>query len=920
MTAPTQAQLDKHRRNLERFDDWYNNDAETPAENDGGQIDSFQKITKDLIGAAAPYANVTEAAEAAEAARDDAQLAQQAGEQARDQAQVAQQSAEAARDEAEGYAGELQSASQAMTRAEFEARAAAARDLYAGSGFIEWGKHLSSNPINTGMFASNGFENVLSIGRGQAAVGDSRSEFPVLNAYGMRLAVRNSTSGVNQGDVNYPQCNFYFPPAPNTSALLSRQDLAFIEVWVEKITGSGGSNDVYPDGNVQASTTSWNGIALSQPRPASYSAHGQWEVNAGTPVAGYGAVWDSLTADQQAEFIRDPDNNIFVDEGELYQTRYRIRVAPGQQEEFEFFDVHTASLAYAVDLRVRAQGKADAVGDDTVTGTSGPYYAFAPEKLGLWEPDTQAQALSDGEGPFAIPIALVQRRNQGAYHPTYNAEGCAKLLNLDGTTDAFWYDTDRTINSTQDCFDFATGGDIASGISGRADGLYYDQIASRDVLDLRMSAHRVEDMDRLQEREFQRLVAGEQRGWEPSSRIIYSQAVSSVTRASNAPAGFKLRLTDSEDSLGVVRDEWNPDPVFLTDVGENGGLPIGFAIDSAGTPFAVTTLRQTASDYELQIHFRHGSNPAVFDVSGSVHLVFFGRSSSQSATLTQCDIIGDPANYPAEWATDGVAGQPLLVDPNDFSVSQLPADVAIAAAGDPVQERRAFLLSRVNAKSTPQLVLKWDGVQYHVIGTGNAGTPNGAYLQAGFADSNSMIIYGDWTNQTNVKDTDVFMVFYETAASGLETAPRGDVIRPGEVFATANAGEDYGVGLINHLVGRIGVSSGATSVATVGPPSGYVLNADAKFIEGDAYPLSHGPLPLDSIGPGAKFAPHLSAVNNRLALYLHFQELLHDGVDYGDSGEIEPYSDVRVVTDDNGAAVLTGVKRLPLNHFILDGE
>ena len=61
-------------------------------------------------------------------------------------------------------------------------------------------------------------------------------------------------------------------------------------------------------------------------------------------------------------------------------------------------------------------------------------------------------------------------------------------------------------------------------------------------------------------------------------------------------------------------------------------------------------------------------------------------------------------------------------------------------------------------------------------------------------------------------------------------------------------------------------------------------------------------------------------MTNRLALYLHFQELLHDGVDYGDSGEIEPYSDVRVVTDDNGAAVLTGVKRLPLNHFILDGE
>jgi hypothetical protein len=60
---------------------------------------------------------------------------------------------------------------------------------------------------------------------------------------------------------------------------------------------------------------------------------------------------------------------------------------------------------------------------------------------------------------YALPLAAVFRRNTGVYDPAINPLGCAAAG--------------------------PSGGSIASGISGRPDGFFYDQIDSSDILSLR---------------------------------------------------------------------------------------------------------------------------------------------------------------------------------------------------------------------------------------------------------------------------------------------------------------------------------------------------------------------------------------------------------------------------------------------------
>jgi len=141
-----------------------------------------------------------------------------------------------------------------------------------------------------------------------------------------------------------------------------------------------------------------------------------------------------------------------------------------------------------------------------------------------------------------IPISLVQRRNVGIWHETFNTEGCARVY-VDGAAIMSYLAPEGTITSMADCFDhdliatvditdptnasrlsslddgtdngdtYKITGTIASRVSGRPDGLYADEINERDVEDLRMSAHK-RNYDELREEFARKAVAGEIRGKE----------------------------------------------------------------------------------------------------------------------------------------------------------------------------------------------------------------------------------------------------------------------------------------------------------------------------------------------------------------------------------------------------------------------
>ena len=131
--------------------------------------------------------------------------------------------------------------------------------------------------------------------------------------------------------------------------------------------------------------------------------------------------------------------------------------------------------------------------------------------------------------------------NQGIYHPTFNPNG-SKLAN----DNKKWYETTVSLSSISDCFD-ASKALTASGYIGttsaRPDGLFYDQIHEGDIIDLRMNSAKVEDYNRLIDREFNKLVAGTYRGTSKEPRVTTLTQLRDTTTAAayiTIPTGYTV--------------------------------------------------------------------------------------------------------------------------------------------------------------------------------------------------------------------------------------------------------------------------------------------------------------------------------------------------------------------------------------------
>ncbi len=223
---------------------------------------------------------------------------------------------------------------QAMTKAEFFALAEQRKRESAGSGFAEWGKTLLQSNyqrVSDGLYSYILTPNQLLLGAGSNinTEGVSRTYEGISNISGVQSNLRfiNTSSSVTFNKIN-------FPPAPDgldkadgtgrfadlaaaivaggndlSASVLSRQDLVFLESWHEKISDK---DVVYPLGNVQYGASTWESIGLSNTvESQGYSAFGEWDSN----TKGYGVVWSTLTDEQKAELLQDPENNIYSADG-----------------------------------------------------------------------------------------------------------------------------------------------------------------------------------------------------------------------------------------------------------------------------------------------------------------------------------------------------------------------------------------------------------------------------------------------------------------------------------------------------------------------------------------------------------------------------------------------------------------------------
>ena len=665
---------------------------------------------------------------------------------------------------------------------------------------------------------------------------------------------------------------------------ISRSDLSFLESWHEDISEK---NIVYPLGNVQylgGNTEGLTGIANGAFTGfETYSLFGNWQ--APSTLIGKGYVWSSLTEAQKRAFIANPDNNCYLDGDKVIQVRYRVRVVQGLGDSWGItsFSQENTIYQYSSSWVVNPQGKSintTGLGSSTNGVFSGTGHVFTASnivQIGAKQAyDSVGVATTKAyEGKcFALPIALASRRNQGMYHNVYNPNG-TKLASdgLDCLT------TTVSFNSISDCFDpikLLTESGYIGTVSGRPDGLFYDQVHEGDILDVRNSSKKVFDKSMLISREFNKLIDGTYRGKEGEWEVKYY---------------FDLNIT------AIAASTWQ------------GFTSYKFAV-TPPVKYAFGTYNAINTDYKA--YYINGSsiteiyaiqpdgyffigNPTI----SSGYVVIAKKSTrTKSNTLLHCDIIGNPTNYPTAWKQSGVFGTPLIVAEDGTSL--LPNGTL-----------DTFKLSR-KANATPLLCLR----------STNNGTTWSSFTPTFSTTTNAITL-------TDEPAANLVMVYYKTHTSMAVPVVNSEVLAIGDIIGANGYVTTNGLASVaNSLIGKTMTSS--TVDATYGywttmkfsqSPS---IDSSTKLLANSARDNYYGKHPniylYGNASPACKVFPYLTRLNGKAYLNLVFKEMKYNGTSWGDDSKFNIVDNVSTTTDLNAQTVLIGQKTVELPYFIAGDE
>ena len=700
---------------------------------------------------------------------------------------------------------------------------------------------------------------------------------------------------------------------------ISRSDLVFLESWHEDVSEK---DFVYPLGNVQylGGVTDGMGAIVSGAFSGSstYSLFGNWQASGA--LVGKGYVWSTMTDAQKKSYVSNPENNCYLDGDKVIQVRYRMRVVAGWGDSWGGVDPMNPAgftkLAYDSsngNIRVLVQGKQvsripEIVYDSTGVYNSSTYFGYAMTDATKLEKSvisygtfsvtniTNSSSTSYGYESkcFALPLALVHRRNSGIAHSVFNSNG-SKLA-----SDSLpWYSTTVSFTSIADCFDstkLLTASGYIGTTSGRPDGLFYDQVHEGDITDLRMNSAKVEDYNRLISREFNKLVAGTYRGAEGEWGI--------TNKTTSQLGGYVGGVTLVTGTNRIYRSSLQAFGLSLTDID---------ALLNSGRASLIVNNNIYKLTYNTSTEC---SASAVIDTSG---LIAVGTSSgwttyngfivlsggnyqstrTKSNTLTHTDIIGSPVNYPIAWKQSGVSGVPLVVA--EDGTSMLPTGALTT-----------FKLSR-KANAAPLKVLK--------------STDSGVTWTA-------LTVTTDYTFSTTTNvltmvvapaTTDLIMVTYQTHTNMAVSGVNAEVLVVGDVFVSNSQYTTTGNTLINSLLGKIPVGTTAPVSIFNGKCTGYKFYStptEKLDIVAENKP-AHTTIPnLGTVAsPTVKAFPYLTRTNGKARLQLVFKEMKHNGTTWGDhDNTFNIVDNVSTTTDGNGATVLIGQKYAELPYFIGGGE
>lgn len=652
---------------------------------------------------------------------------------------------------------------------------------------------------------------------------------------------------------------------------ISRSDLVFLESWHEDVSEK---DFVYPLGNVQyLGTTGDSGtpVAGAFVGSGTYSLFGNWQASG--VLIGKGYVWSSLTEAQKRAFLANPENNCYLDGDKVIQVRYRVRVVQAEDTK----------TMYIATVQGKATSQSSTLYTTPLFTDYGAYY--------------NTSASYSYASSYAIPIALVHRRNQGAYHPVYNPNGANKLTDVGNTGGRFWYDSSAIQGTTlsQMFTKYNVGGvlssseigSIASAESGRPDGLFYDQVHEGDILDLRNSSKKVEDYNRLISREFNKLVTGTYRGQEGEWEVLTKSNVTLTY-------GDYFSSSNTNNYLLTPRNLFPTLPLNIKLYGifiliVKSGYYAGKVIKAESLFVDSNYFQIGKSPYPVR--FTDGSIVPI--LTGSTVDIVFARKTTRtkSNTLLHCDIIGNPTNYHASWKQSGVFGTPLIVAEDGTSL--LP-DGAIDT----------FKLSR-KANATPLLCLR--------------STNNGATWTS-FTPT-----FSTTTNAITLTDeptANLVMVYYQTHTSMAVPTNNSEILSFGYITAINYNDKMQGGDLVNTLIGKTPVGVSAPTLLSK-PLKTTSMNPSLKRFDssyGFDAPTHETISFYDANTPAVKILPYITGTNGKAYLNLVFKEMRYNGTSWGDDNKFNIVDNVSTTTDNNAQTVLIGQKTVELPYFIDAGE
>lgn len=659
---------------------------------------------------------------------------------------------------------------------------------------------------------------------------------------------------------------------------ISRSDLVFLESWHEDVSEK---DFVYPLGNVQyLSTTGDAGTTVTGAfaGSATYSLFSDtWQAD--SALVGKGYVWSTLSDANKKAFVANPENNCYLDGDKVIQVRYRMRVVQGLGDTWYNTAVNngltatSAALLYAVSQYVTPKGKQVSVAYEIGASTNGFYsgnqqYGF--KTLNTFDTVNSGGASSTIYGYdsqcFALPIALVHRRNTGMMHPVYNPNG-TKLA-----SDSLpWYSTTISVTSIADCFTesklLATSGYIGTA-TGRSDGLFYDQIHEGDITDLRMNSRGINDFMRTMDTYTNKLQAATYRGTEgekyteakvqTTTGTVATVEVNDGTRYNSGSVIYIYDLT-----AGTVKGRFNVKSIATNTL-------------TVDTPFA-----KFANNYLI---------------SGA------SSTRTKSNTLSMVDVIGNPANYPATWKTQYSSLTSLHTAEDGTSL--LPTGTT---GSDGLA---TFKLSR-DANSTPLHVLKStdSGVTWTVLTVTTHYTFNTTTNAITFTAGNIPLT------------TDLIRVTYQTHTVMATATANSEVIASGRAIAMNGASNGH---LGYSLIGKVMTASTSPYVQDGYGAYGYRIDPTTlKFSTTSTEAPMHTAFTLGGMAlgvPAIKTGMYITRSNGKAYLVLVFKEMKHNGTSVGDDAKFNIVDNVSTTTDNNAQTVLIGQKRVELPYFISAAE